>query len=172
MRVKISMPRSSGPGSSRAMIVSLSLRNSEELSSPRKRLLRLHRKRLRVRLSQLPFPPAMRARSLSSAKSRSKPLRRNLPKPRRVGRSSEFLLRLYQMNRVRKERLKETLDKLDPQEHAEVFKIVKRYTGDFTRTETGVLVSSDVLPDQCLQEMETLVAYFLDQRKRMDAERK
>ena len=76
------------------------------------------------------------------------------------------------MNRVRKERLKETLEKLDTQEHAEVFKILKRYTTDYTRTETGVLVSSDVLPDQCLQEMETLVAYFLDQRKRMDAERK
>jgi hypothetical protein len=81
------------------------------------------------------------------------------------------MLRLYQMNRVRKERLKETLDKLDPEEHAQVFGIINRYTSDYTRTQTGVFVSSDVLPDQCIQEMETLVAYFLDQRKRMDAER-
>ncbi len=72
------------------------------------------------------------------------------------------------MNRVRKERLKETLDKLDPEEHAQVFGIINRYTSDYTRTQTGVFVSSDVLPDQCLEEMETLVAYFLDQRKHMD----
>ena len=76
------------------------------------------------------------------------------------------------MNRVRKERLKETLEKLDPEEHAQVFGIIKRYTNEYTRTQTGVLVSSDVLPDQCLQEMETMVAYFLDQRKRMDVDRK
>lgn len=76
------------------------------------------------------------------------------------------------MNRVRKERLKETLDKLEPEEHAQVFGIINRYTSDYTRTQSGVFVSSDVLPDQCLMEMEALVAYFLDQRKRMDAERK
>ena len=76
------------------------------------------------------------------------------------------------MNRVRKERLKETLDKLDPEEHAQVFGIINRYTSDYTKTQTGVFVSSDVLPDQCLIEMETLVSYFLDQRKWMDAERK
>jgi hypothetical protein len=76
------------------------------------------------------------------------------------------------MNRVRKERLKETLEKLDTQEHAEIFKIIQQPTAEYTRTQTGVLVSSDVLPDSCLLEMEKLVTYFLDQRKRMDAERK
>jgi len=76
------------------------------------------------------------------------------------------------MNRVRKEHLKETLEKLDPEEHEQVFGIIKRYTSDYTRTQTGAFVSSDVLPDKCLEEMESLVAYFLDQRKRMDAERK
>ena len=76
------------------------------------------------------------------------------------------------MNQVRKERLKETLDKLDPQEHEQVFGIIKRYTSDYTRTQTGAFVSSDVLPDKCLEEMESLVTYFLDQRKRMDAESK
>lgn len=99
------------------------------------------------------------------------PLQRSLLMPHRVARSSDFLLPLYQMNKVRKERLKETLDKLDPEEHAQVFGIINRYTSDYTKTQTGVFVSSDVLPDQCIQEMESLVAYFLDQRKRMDAER-
>jgi hypothetical protein len=71
---------------------------------------------------------------------------------------------------VRKERLKETLEKLDAQEHAEVFKIIKTHTTEYTRTQTGVLVSSDVLPDSCLLEMEKLVTFFLDQRKRLDAD--
>jgi hypothetical protein len=75
------------------------------------------------------------------------------------------------MNRVRKERLKETLDTLDADEHAQVFGIISRYTSDYTRTQGGVFVSSDVLPEACIQEMESLVAYFLDQRARMDAER-
>lgn len=73
------------------------------------------------------------------------------------------------MQRVRKEQLKERLDKLDAQEHAQIFEIVKRYTEDFTRTQNGVLVSSDTLPDACLLEMETMVTYFFDQRKWMDA---
>lgn len=72
------------------------------------------------------------------------------------------------MQRVRKEQLKERLDKLDPQEHAQIFEIVKRYTEDYTRTQTGVLVSSEVLPDACLQEMEAMVTYFFDQRKWME----
>jgi hypothetical protein len=72
------------------------------------------------------------------------------------------------MNRLRKEQLKERLEKLDAEEHAQIFEIVKRYTSDFTRTQTGVLVSSDTLPDECLVEMERMVTYFFDQRKWME----
>ena len=72
------------------------------------------------------------------------------------------------MNRLRKEQLKEQLEKLDAEEHAQIFEIVKRYTQDYTRTQTGVLVSSDTLPDECLVEMERMVKYFFDQRKWME----
>jgi hypothetical protein len=72
------------------------------------------------------------------------------------------------MNRLRKEQLKERLEKLDAEEHAQIFEIVKRYTQDYTRTQTGVLVSSDALPDECLVEMERMVTYFFDQRKWME----
>ena len=74
------------------------------------------------------------------------------------------------MNRVRKEQLKERLDKLEPEEHAQVFEVVKRYTEDYTRTQNRVLVSSDALPDECLIEIEKMVLYYTDQKKRMDAE--
>jgi hypothetical protein len=76
------------------------------------------------------------------------------------------------MNRVRKEKLKENLEKLDPQEHAQIFGIVKKYTETYTKTQTGVLVSSDTLPDACLQEMEALVSFYLDQRKQYDFSRR
>jgi hypothetical protein len=75
------------------------------------------------------------------------------------------------MKRQQKEKLKENLDKLDAEEHAQIFTIIKKYTDTFTKTQTGVLVSSDTLPDECLLEMEQMVKYYLDQRKTMDFNR-
>lgn len=75
------------------------------------------------------------------------------------------------MNRSRKERLRENMDRLDPEEHAQIFDIVKQYTENYTKTQNNVLVSSDVLPDSCLIEIEKMVTYYLDQHNRMDNER-
>lgn len=69
---------------------------------------------------------------------------------------------------MNKEKLKEQIDKLDSQEHAQIFDIVKKYTDNFTRTQTGVLVSSDNLPEECLKEIQTMVTFYMDQRKRME----
>jgi hypothetical protein len=74
------------------------------------------------------------------------------------------------MNRAQKEALKEKLDKLDPQEHAQIFEVIRRYTDTYTKTQTGVLVSTDSLSDECLHEIEKLVLFYMDQRKRMDAD--
>ena len=76
------------------------------------------------------------------------------------------------MNRVRKEQLKEKIEKLDAEEHAQIFEIIKRYTEAFTKTQTGVLVSSDALPDECILEIERLVTYYGDQRNRIDFTRR
>jgi hypothetical protein len=76
------------------------------------------------------------------------------------------------MNRVRKERLKERLEKLDAEEHAQIFELIKRYTSDYTRTQSGVLISSDSLSDECLVEIENMTNYYFDQRKRMEASRR
>lgn len=74
------------------------------------------------------------------------------------------------MNRLRKEQLKERLEKLGAEEHAQIFEIIKRYTSDYTRTQVGVLVSSETMSDECLVEIEKMVTYFSDQRKWMDAD--
>lgn len=71
------------------------------------------------------------------------------------------------MNRSRKERLKDQLEKLDPEEHAQLFAVIQRYTKEYTRTQTGVLVSSETLPDECLLELERMATYFLDQKARL-----
>lgn len=72
------------------------------------------------------------------------------------------------MKRPQKEKLKENLDKLDAEEHAQIFNIIKKYTDNFTKTQNGVLISSDNLSDECLTEMEQMVKYYLDQRKSID----
>jgi hypothetical protein len=69
------------------------------------------------------------------------------------------------MNRLRKEQLKENLERLDAEEHAQIFVIIQRYTSEYTRTQTGVFVSTDNLPDECLMELEKMVQYYVDQRK-------
>lgn len=74
------------------------------------------------------------------------------------------------MNRSQKEALKEKIEKLDAQEHAQIFEVIKRYTETYTKTQNGVLVSSDSLPDECLREIEKMVIFYMDQRKRMDAD--
>ncbi len=55
------------------------------------------------------------------------------------------------MNRLRKEQLKENLEKLDAEEHSQIFAVIQRYTQEYTKTQTGVFVSSDNLPDECLR---------------------
>lgn len=69
------------------------------------------------------------------------------------------------MNRNRKEQLKESIEKLDAQEHAQIFAIIQKYTEQYTKTNTGVLVSSESLPNECLIEMEKMVKFYMDQRK-------
>lgn len=74
------------------------------------------------------------------------------------------------MNRAQLEALRERIDKLDPQEHAQLFDVIKRYTETYTKTQTGVLLSSDSLPLECLQELDQMVSFYHDQRKRMEAD--
>lgn len=71
------------------------------------------------------------------------------------------------MNRLRKEHLKENLDKLGADEHAQIFEIIKRYTESYTKTQSGVLISSDNLPDDCIKEIEKMVQFYLDSRDRL-----
>lgn len=74
--------------------------------------------------------------------------------------------------RSKKETLKEHLDRMEATEHLQVFNIIKKYTNQFTKTNTGVLVSTDGLNDECLTEIENYITFCLDQRKRMEDDMK
>ena len=74
------------------------------------------------------------------------------------------------MNRGQLETLRERIEGLDPHEHAQLFEVLKRYTDKYTKTQTGVLVSSDNLPQECLRELDILVSFYADQRKRMESD--
>jgi len=72
------------------------------------------------------------------------------------------------MNRQQKELLKEQIDKLDSNEHKQLYAIIQKYTTEITKTPGGILISSENLSNECLQEMEKYTLFCLDQRKRMD----
>jgi len=76
------------------------------------------------------------------------------------------------MNRAKKEWMKEQLDKMDSNEHTQVYEIIKKYTDQFTKTQNGVLISSDNLTTECLEEIERYITFCLDQRKRMEEDNK
>jgi hypothetical protein len=71
------------------------------------------------------------------------------------------------MNRSKKEWLKEQIDKLDTNEHSQIFSIIKNFTSTYTTTESGILVSSENLSKECLDEVERYVLFCIDQHKRM-----
>jgi hypothetical protein len=70
--------------------------------------------------------------------------------------------------RSKKEWLKEQLDRMEVNEHMQVLNIVRKYTDQLTKTQTGVLVSTDNLTNDCLKEIENYIVFSLDQRKRME----
>ena len=76
------------------------------------------------------------------------------------------------MNRSKLEQMKERLDKLDVNEHLQVYDIVKKYTENITKSPNGVFVSSEHLSQECLVEMEKYIMFCIDQRKRMDEDLK
>lgn len=74
--------------------------------------------------------------------------------------------------RSKKEWLKDNLDRMESNEHNQVFAIIKKHTDQFTKTQTGVLVSTDNLNSDCLNEIEKYINFCLDQKKRMEDDMK
>lgn len=73
------------------------------------------------------------------------------------------------------ESLKEKIDKLDVNEHRQIYNIIKqcnKTTPHTTKTQQGILITADGLEKETLEEIERYVHFCLDQRKRMEDDMK
>ena len=68
--------------------------------------------------------------------------------------------------------MKDYIDKMDMNEHGQILNIIKKYTDKFTKTQTGILVSTETLNDDCLKEIDSYIHFSIDQRKRLDEDNK
>ena len=76
------------------------------------------------------------------------------------------------MERTKKEQMKDAIDKMESNEHLQILNIVKKYTDNFTKTQAGVLVSTEILNEDCLKEIDAYITFSFDQRKRIDEDNK
>lgn len=77
-------------------------------------------------------------------------------------------------SRSKLENLKEQIDKLEPNEHRQIYSIIKRNNTSIqsTKTQQGILVPTDGLTRETIEEIEQYVHFCIDQRKRMDEDMK
>jgi hypothetical protein len=74
--------------------------------------------------------------------------------------------------RTKKEWMKDRLDAMDANEHSQIFAIVRKYTDQGTRTQSGILISTEFMNDECLAEIDAYIQFLSDQRKRMEEDTK
>ena len=79
---------------------------------------------------------------------------------------------MSKFSRSKLETLKEQIDKLEVNEHKQIYNIMKNSELHVTKTQNGVLVSADSLSEDVLNSVEQYVLFCLDQRKRMDEDMK
>jgi hypothetical protein len=68
--------------------------------------------------------------------------------------------------------LKDQIDRLEQNEHRQIYNIIKKKGPAVTKTQNGILVSSDSLDNDTIEEVEKYVLFCLDQRRRMDNDMK
>jgi hypothetical protein len=76
------------------------------------------------------------------------------------------------MNKQKKEWMKEQIDLMDSNQHNQIFNIIKKYTNTFTKTQSGILVSTDKLSNDCLEEINQYINFSIDQKKRIEEDTK
>jgi len=79
---------------------------------------------------------------------------------------------MSKFSRSKLEMLKDQIDKLEVNEHKQIYNIMKNSELHVTKTQNGVLVSADSLSEDTLNSVEQYVLFCLDQRKRMDEDMK
>ena len=71
--------------------------------------------------------------------------------------------------------LKDQIDKLDSNEHRQIYNIIKRFSKSeikYTKTQQGILITADNLDNDTLNEIEKYIHFCIDQRKRIEEDMK
>ena len=76
------------------------------------------------------------------------------------------------LSHLKLEKLKEQIDKLDTNEHIQIYQIMQKGNPVVTTTQNGVLISSETLSEETMVEVEKYGLFCMDQRKRMDEDLK
>jgi hypothetical protein len=76
------------------------------------------------------------------------------------------------LSHLKLEKLKEQIDKLDTNEHIQIYQIMQKGNPVVTTTQNGVHISSETLSEETMIEVEKYVLFCMDQRKRMDEDLK
>ena len=79
---------------------------------------------------------------------------------------------MSKFSRSKLETLKDQIDKLDANEHKQIYNIMKTAELQVTKTQNGVLISASSLNDTVLTEVDKYVNFCLDQQKRMEEDMK
>jgi hypothetical protein len=76
------------------------------------------------------------------------------------------------LSHLKLEKLKEQIDKLDTNEHIQIYQIMQKGNPIVTTTQNGVLISSETISEETILEVEKYVLFCMDQRRRMDEDLK
>jgi hypothetical protein len=74
---------------------------------------------------------------------------------------------MSEVSRLRKEKLKEDLERLSQCEHEQIFLMIQKNSSNYTCSETGVFVSADQITDDCFGRIEKYVLFCFEQKKRL-----
>lgn len=74
---------------------------------------------------------------------------------------------MHSYSRTKLEFIKTNIDTLDINEHIQIYNIMKKTDIPITKTLNGVLISSDSLDNDTLDEVERYVLFCMEQGKRM-----
>jgi len=72
------------------------------------------------------------------------------------------------MNREKKEWMKNRIDEMSVSQHNQIYKIITEETKNYTTTQNGIFISTDVLSNETLERIEKYIVFCIEQTKILD----
>ena len=72
------------------------------------------------------------------------------------------------MNREKKEWMKNRIDEMSVSQHNQIYRIINEETKNYTTTQNGIFISTDVLSNETLEKIEKYIVFCIEQTKILD----